>query len=249
MNTLNAKASLPAPTAPTAPVRRSTDAPTRMFHALFALSFAGAYLTADSERWRLVHVSLGYAMAGLLAWRVLYGLLGPRQVRLGLLWRKLSGLPAWLRGVWASPSTLATQRRQGQNLAMALAIAMMLLLTVPLVLSGHASHEQWAPSWGDEWLEDVHEFFANAFLAVVLAHLAMLALLSLLRRQNMARPMLTGRLDGSGPSPVQANRTWLAALILLAWLGWAAWQWQSAPQVSISGPGALGTMHKDSDDD
>lgn len=179
---------------------------------------------------------------------MLYGVLGPRQVRLGLLWRKLSGLPAWLRGVWATPSMLATQARQGQNLAMAIAIAMMLLLTVPLVLSGHASYEQWASSWGDEWLEDVHEFFANAFLAAVLAHLAMLALLSLLRRQNMARPMLTGRLAGIGPSPVQANRTWLAALILLAWLGWAAWQWQSAPQVVTGGSAALQRMQENSDD-
>ena len=58
--------------------RRVTDAPTRMFHWLFALSFAGAYATADGEHWRLLHVTLGYTMAGLLAFRVLYGLLGPR---------------------------------------------------------------------------------------------------------------------------------------------------------------------------
>ena len=58
------------------PSRLVTDAPTRMFHWLFALSFVGAYLTADGERWRLLHVTLGYTMAGLLGFRVLYGLLG-----------------------------------------------------------------------------------------------------------------------------------------------------------------------------
>ena len=67
------------------------DAPTRVFHWLFALSFLGAYLTADGERFRLLHVTLGYTMAGLLVFRVLYGLLGPRQAGLALLWRKLSG--------------------------------------------------------------------------------------------------------------------------------------------------------------
>jgi len=36
-----------------APSRRVTDAPTRMFHWLFALCFAGAYATADGEHWRL----------------------------------------------------------------------------------------------------------------------------------------------------------------------------------------------------
>ncbi|MFZ9735299.1 MAG: hypothetical protein ACO3B4_09695 [Burkholderiaceae bacterium] len=31
--------------------------------------------------------------------------------------------------------------------------------------------------------------------------------------------MLSGRLDGVGPSPVQHNRVWLAALILAVWTG------------------------------
>ncbi|MDP2988857.1 cytochrome b/b6 domain-containing protein, partial [Hydrogenophaga sp.] len=61
------------------PTRLVIDAPTRMFHWLFALSFVGAYITADGERWRLLHVTLGYTLAGLLAFRVLYGLFGPRQ--------------------------------------------------------------------------------------------------------------------------------------------------------------------------
>ena len=44
--------------------RLVTDAPMRMFHWLFALSFVGAYFTAESEHWRLLHVTLGYAFAG-----------------------------------------------------------------------------------------------------------------------------------------------------------------------------------------
>ncbi len=45
----------------------------------------------------LLHVTLGYTLAGLLAFRVLYGLFGPRHARLGLMLRKLSSAPAWLR--------------------------------------------------------------------------------------------------------------------------------------------------------
>ena len=52
------------------------DAPVRVFHWLLVLSFAGAYLTAESERWRLVHVTLGYTLAGLLAFRLLWGVAG-----------------------------------------------------------------------------------------------------------------------------------------------------------------------------
>jgi cytochrome b len=69
------------------PQRRVIDAPTRVFHWLSALSFLGAYLTADGERWRALHVTLGYTLAGLLAFRVLYGLLGPRHAGMGLMLR------------------------------------------------------------------------------------------------------------------------------------------------------------------
>ena len=170
-----------------APTRRVIDAPTRMFHWLFALSFVGAYLTADGERWRLLHVTLGYTLAGLLAFRVLYGLFGPPQAGLGPLWRKLTGAPAWLRSLTAAPGLTAIHWRQGQNLLMALAVFALLVMVVPLTLSGYGSYND----WGD-WLEDVHEFFGEAFLMVVLGHVALIAGLSLLRRKNQALPMLTG---------------------------------------------------------
>ena len=57
------------------------DAPVRVFHWLMVLSFAGAYLTAENERWRLVHVTLGYTMAGLVAFRIVWGLVGTRHAR------------------------------------------------------------------------------------------------------------------------------------------------------------------------
>lgn len=214
------------------PSRLVTDAPTRMFHALFALCFAGAYVTADSEHWRLLHVTLGYSFAGLLAWRLIYGVVGPKQVRLGLLWRKLAGAPAWWRAVRSSPQAWFSQARQAQNLAMAAAILCMLALVVPLTLSGYATYNEWGSDWGGVWgavlgeegLEELHELMGNAFLAVVLAHTGLIALLSLLRRQNMARPMLSGTTGGSGPSPVKHNRRWLAALLLMVWLGFVAQQ-------------------------
>ena len=57
------------------------DVPVRVFHWLMVLSFAGAYLTAEGERWRLLHVTLGYTMAGLVAFRILWGLMGTKYAR------------------------------------------------------------------------------------------------------------------------------------------------------------------------
>ncbi|MDP2032129.1 MAG: cytochrome b/b6 domain-containing protein [Polaromonas sp.] len=223
-----------AATAAATPGRRVIDAPTRMFHWLFALSFLGAYLTADGESWRLLHVTLGYTLAGLLVFRVLYGLLGPRQAGLGLMWRKLAGAPAWLRSLTQSRSLADINWRQGQNLLMALAVVALLLMVLPLTLSGYATYNDWGDFLGGDWLEEVHEFFGEAFLFVVLAHMALIAGLSLLRRKNQALPMLTGRIAGKGPDLVQKNRVWLAALLLLAVLAYGGWEWQQSPNGLIS---------------
>lgn len=229
------------------PTRLVTDAPTRMFHWLFALSFVGAYITADGERWRLLHVTLGYTLAGLLVFRVLYGLFGPRQAGLGQLWRKLAGAPAWLRSLTSAPGLGAINWRQGQNLLMALAVFALLAMVAPLTLSGYGSYNDWGG-----WLEDVHEFFGEAFLVVVLGHIALIAALSLLRRKNQALPMLTGRVEGPGPSLVKHNRRWLAVLLLAAVLVFGAWQWQQAPNGLVSAQAWSGLLwgpsaHKDDD--
>ena len=214
--------------------RRVTDAPTRMFHWLFALCFLGAYLTADGESWRMLHVTLGYSMAGLLGFRVLYGLVGPRQAGLGLMWRKLGSAPAWLRSLRAAKSLSAVNWRQGQNLLMALAVVALLVLVVPLTLSGYATFNEWGVFPGEDWLGEMHEFLGEAFLFVVLAHLALILGLSLLRRKNLASPMLTGSVEGPGPGLVQKNRAWLATLLLLAVLAYGAWEWQQSPNGLVS---------------
>jgi cytochrome b len=226
---MQTSASIQAASAGRAPTpatgRRTIDAPTRMFHWLFALCFLGAYVTADGESWRALHVTLGYTMVGLLAARLLYGLFGPRQAGLGVLWRKLAGWPAWLKSLRSAANWQAVNWRQGQNLLMAGAVVALLVTVVPLTLSGYATYD----SWGGEWLEEVHEFFGQTFLTLVLAHLALILGLSLLRRKNQALPMLTGRVAESGPDLVKNNRPLLAAALLCAVLGFAAWQSQQFP--------------------
>lgn len=221
----------PSPSANTAPARRRVlDAPTRAFHWLFALSFAGAYLTAEGEHLRLLHVTLGYTMAGLLAFRVLYGLLGPRQAGLALLWRKLGGM-----GAWAQSFKGEVQWRKGQNLFMALAIVALLVLVVPLTLSGYATYNDWADFVGGDWISEVHAFLGNTVLAVVLGHIAAIVALSLLRRKNLAAQMVTGRVDGPGPHLAQRNHLWLACLLVCTVLAYWTWEWQQSPNGLLSG--------------
>ncbi len=198
--------------------RLMIDAPVRAFHGLFALSFAGAWLTAESERWRDLHVTLGYAFGGLLLFRLVYGLVGPRQARLALLWHRVSGVGDWLRNARVGRVDLSRAATLGMGAAMLLLMA----VAAPLVLSGCVGYVEWLGM--EDATEEVHEFFANLAMALVGAHLALIVLLSTLRRRNLAMPMLTGRTPGPGPDLVKANRTWLAVLILAACVGFVGWQ-------------------------
>jgi len=224
-------ASAPTTAARPAPTRRVTDAPTRMFHWLFALCFVGAYLTSDGERLRLLHVVLGYSAAGLLGFRVLYGLVGPRQARLAGLWARASSGVRWLRSLGTAVSGtggVGVNWRQGQNAVMALAVVAILVAVVPLTASGYATFND----WGGEWLEEVHEALGEALLWLVVVHLGLLLAISIARGRNHALPMLTGRIDGAGPDLVKRDRAWLAALVLAALVAYWAWEWQQPAPVT-----------------
>ncbi|WP_215779791.1 cytochrome b/b6 domain-containing protein [Paludibacterium sp. B53371] len=225
----------PAQGAPvTAPAsRRVVDAPVRMCHALSALCFTGAWLTAESEAWRSLHMTLGYALAGLLVFRLLYGLMGPGPARLSL-WQSRAGLlPDLLRkGRWWQPSP-KQWIRQGQQGVMALLVLLLLFGIVPLTLTGYLSNHD-AP----EWVAEGHDLLGNLMLGLVLAHVGLVLLASLLRQQNLPWSMLTGRLPGRGPDLVTRNHHWLALLLLAAVLGFCAYDWLSASSatVGLSGP-------------
>lgn len=198
------------------------DAPVRVFHWLLVLCFAGAWLSAESERWRLLHVSLGYTMAGLVAFRLVWGLVGSRHARFASFVR--GPVAAWtyvmdlLRG--------RAPHHSGHNPAGALAIVGLLGLSVAVVASGWAMYEDVAA--GGEWLEEAHEAAATAMLALVGVHLLGVIVGSLAHRENLVAAMWTGR--KSGPPEDGIRQAWrsVAVLMLGAVLAFWAFQWQTA---------------------
>lgn len=209
------------------------DAPVRVFHWLLVLSFAGAYLTAESERWRLIHVSLGYTLGGLVAFRMLWGLVGTRHARFASFVRGPAAVVRYARA-------LASERPEhhvGHNPAGAVAIVLLLLLSLVTVASGWAIYED----VGAHWLEELHEGAANFMLALVGVHVAGVALASWLHRENLVRSMLDGKKEG--PPNEGIRRAWrpLALVILAAVLGFWWLQWQGAPSLAASGGAAIAT--------
>lgn len=209
MNT--ASASRAEPGAATPPSRRVVDAPTRVVHWLLALSFVGAYLSGDSERWRLLHVSLGYTILGLVVHRLLWGLIGPRHTRLSAWAAKLRAAPDFLRSLRSGKLNPTA----AQNLLNTLFAVLILGFALIAGISGYAVYEE----LGGEWLEELHELSSNGMLVMVVGHLLLILTSSFLRRQNLAARMFSGSLPGRGPDLIKRNHGALAALILAVVLG------------------------------
>lgn len=203
---------------PMPPTRRVADAPTRMLHWLFALCFVGAYLTSESERLQIVHAGFGYTMVALLVFRLIYGWLGPRPVQWLSLITKLQSGWAWCQSLSRAQDVFAVNFRAGQNFAMALVTSCLLLLALPLILSGHVLYVGTA-----DWLEEVHELTGNLMLLLVLAHLGLLLAISVMRETNLALPMWRGRVPGAGPDLIAKPRIWLALILMLASSAFGLW--------------------------
>jgi cytochrome b len=231
------------------------DLPVRLFHWPMVAGFACAWLTAESERWRLVRVTLRCTMAGPVAFRLLWGLVGTRHAL-------LADFVRGPRKVWAHLQSLLHGRPEhqaGHNTAGALAIAALLALTPATAGFGWAQYH----ALGGEWLEQAHKTAASLMMAVVLVHLAGVLLGSLAHREHLVRAMITGR-KHADPSEGVA-RAWraLGAMMRAAVLGFWWLQWRDAPaaqpsaatlttdapqaQGSAAGPGRQRRRHDDDD--
>ena len=167
------------------------DLPVRAFHWLLAITFAGAFLTAESERYRDVHVALGYTMLGLLAFRLIWALVGSRYARLSSFAFGPRAVLAYLRSLL----TLRPLHYLGHNPAGSWVIYLLVVLGLLTGVAGYATYND----VGGEWLEELHEGTANAMLTLVVVHVAGVVVSSFLHRENLVGSMVTGykkRRDG-----------------------------------------------------
>jgi cytochrome b len=191
------------------------DIPTRIFHWLLAASFAGAFLTAESEMYRDVHVALGYLMLALIGFRVVWGLVGTRYAR----FRSFAFGPSRVFSYLGSLLRGSPQHYVGHNPAGSWVIYGLLLLGVLSGVTGYATYND----LGGDAFEELHEAFAGAMLALVGLHVAGVIVSSLLHRENLVGSMLSGYKPGEAPQGIR-NAGWLTGTLLAAgamalWIG------------------------------
>lgn len=182
------------------------DAPVRVVHWLLVVSFVGAYLTSENEPWQRVHVTLGSTMGGLVAFRILWGLIGTRHARFNSFVRSpaqaIRYAHAMLQG---HPDPYP-----GHSPVAAIAILVMLALTLAVAASGWAVEHNPA----DAGSQDLHALAAVMLLAAVGIHVIGVLLDSVLHDENLIRAMFSGRKWGASQYAIHRSRLGVAILIV-----------------------------------
>lgn len=197
------------------------DAPVRAFHWLMVLAFAGAYITAESEVWRLLHVTLGYTMAGLVVFRIVWGFVGTRHARFASFVRGPSAIRRYFRSFFSG----SVEHHTGHNPAGALAILVLIFLSLLVAASGWATYNEIS----GEWVARIHDAAANFMMLVVVVHVAAVVISGLVHKENLVRSMLSGFKNGSASEAIDNQWFWLAVVILLAVLAFWWYQFTGTP--------------------
>lgn len=161
------------------------DLPVRLCHwGLAACVLANLAVTEEGGD---IHRYLGYTAAGIVLFRLLWGLVGSPYARFS--------------DFWPTPARLAAHTRRllkrepdphpGHNPYGAVMMLALWAVVLGLGISGYLMGTD--RFWGDERLEEIHEILANSLIPLVALHVASAVAMSWLEKTNLPLAMITGR--------------------------------------------------------
>jgi cytochrome b len=215
------------------------DLPVRLFHSLLVASVIGAFVTNKlGVSYFKYHVWCGYAVIVLVAFRIIWGVIGTHHAQ---FWNFIRGPVATLRYAWQ----LARGQEQcfaGHNPLGAVMVVVLLLALAVQAVSGLFGNDEIfnvGPLYGyvdkdfSLQLTSLHrKFFLGIGAAVGLHVLAVLGHL-VFKRERLLRAMITGRKPSHHfveAKPIHSSRTWLAGVVVIALSLVLAWVITHAPQ-------------------
>ncbi|MGY3486173.1 cytochrome b [Bradyrhizobium sp. USDA 4011] len=174
-----------APGARSATTVQVWDLPLRIWHWALAILVLVAWVTPNVHD--RLHRLAGYAVIGLLAFRLIWGFAGTRYARFGKLGVRLRAAP---RYIWNLRRGI-TGRYIGLNPAGTVMLVALLLTLAVSAITG--AMEVTVTFFGVWWVEDTHAYASDAVIILVGLHVLGVIVVGLLQRQNLVRAMFTGR--------------------------------------------------------
>lgn len=188
----------------------SWDAVVMVSHWLLAICFVGAVITQDSEKYRLLHVTMGYTMFGLVAFRLVWGFIGGKYARFNSIYPRIKKVIEYLKSLFtAEPQAFIGFHAIG-FLAAYLLLAVILMVTI----SGYIVYEELGP----DLFEGLHETLGNLLIAIVAIHIGGVVINAVIQKVKLG--MSAGQTGAAKRVVASIERSrpykWMAALIILA---------------------------------
>ena len=204
---------------------RLWDLPTRIFHwSLFLLVTAAIVTVKIGGNAMVWHGRIGVAIVGLLAFRIVWGLVGSTYARFGHFVRGPGAIRAYLQGRW---------KGVGHNPLGALSVLALLGLLVFQVSTGLFANDDISfngplyPLVGkdtSDWLSSLHNQAEWFIYGLISLHIAAILYYVRVKKDNIVKPMITGEKQVREHSVESARGGGIIALVVaLAIAGGAAW--------------------------
>ena len=212
---------------PTSPV---WDFPTRLFHWLLAVLVAFSWYSAefstslDARDW---HAYSGYAILGLVIFRVIWGFIGGRYARFCNFLRGPGQIISYLRG----RDTESVSR--GHNPLGALSVIGLLLLLLVQTVTGLMSNDDilfegplfhLVDKETSDLLTTIHHYCWSVLRVLIVIHIVAVLAYLVIKRDNLILPMITGRKTGEasadGPPVIMPVHRAIAAVLIAAAITW-----------------------------
>ena len=181
------------------------DSPIFITHWLLAFCFVGAILTQESEKFRLVHVTLGYTMLGIVGFRLIWGFIGSKYARFTTI------KPRFLRVRENIQAILSGNKEFSIGLNAIGFVAAYLLMGLVLLVS--ASGYLVFNEIGPELISEIHELVGNLLITLVVVHVGSIVLNAIYQRLQKSNAEVATKIG------VLAQRArpykWVSIIILL----------------------------------
>lgn len=198
------------------------DLPTRLFHWSFAGLFIFAFVIAktvdDESPTFSYHMLAGLLLGGLVALRLIWGLIGSKYARFSTFALRPSDLVSYLKGILTGDKKLWA----GHNPASSWAALVMMGSAVMLAVTGY-----FMTTGYKEEFEDAHELFANAFLVTALLHTAGVIIHSLRHQDGIALSMVHGKKAGTNEDAISGQRPVVALLLIILMTGFGSYLYKN----------------------
>ena len=189
----------------------------RVFHWSLLATFIIAYVTAEDEN--IIHIYSGYAVLGLISFRVVWGFVGTRYARFSEFVYSPEAVKQYVSGmIDEHPKRYLGHNPAGGWMIVALMFSLFVVTIsglklyaveeglgplagsateISIISSAYADsddeHENDEDDEEEDFWEDIHEASTDFTLFLIALHIAGVLVSSKLHNENLVRAMITGR--------------------------------------------------------